>query len=199
MLQNTMYNNEIVPSTTGWDKDIFQKTLDMLSVFARETSKQQLTSHRWRGKDTLTLGNPSEWIVIKWMAQNISESGNPQLILKRINCWKPLTEIALNQLRQFYDFRNPTEIIRFLTTYQQLIPVLREAHAVIKEIFGNDAQIALEVVKDPEATNTEKLFAYINADAFSPEEALTRLYTFDEVWFLKQVDGIGGYLNFNLE
>ncbi len=108
-------------------------------------------------------------------------------------------ELHLAKLDSLYDFRNPTEIKGFLVDHSALIPILKEAYSVVEEFFGNDVPVVLEVVKDPEAAEFEQLFGYIKVADFSPEEAFERLSAFDDAWFLKQVDVVGGYLNFNLE
>jgi hypothetical protein len=198
MLANNIYSNTPVPPTQ-WGENISQKIVDTLGVSAWDESNEQTFGYRWKGQDTLTWGNLDEWLIIKWLTQQFFERDASILAKQQIDFAKVLAEIHMAQLESLYDFRNPTEIKGFLVHHRPLIPVLKEAYSVVEEFFGNGVSVALEVVKDPETANMEQLFGYIKVDPFSPEEALGRLGAFDDAWFIKQVDVIGGYLNFNLE
>ena len=198
MVSTSLYGNSPVPSKQ-WDENISQKIVEALGVSAWDEGNEQTFGYRWKGQDTLTWGNLDEWLVIKWLTQQFFERDAAILAKQQADFAKVLAEIHMAQLESLYDFRNQIEIKGFLVYHRALIPVLKEAYSIVEEFFGNDVLVALEVVKDPEAKNEEQLFGYIKLDTFSPEEAFERLNAFDEAWFLKQVDVIGGYLNFNLE
>ena len=198
MLATNLYGNSPTLSTK-WDVNISQKLVDALGVSAWTEGKEQTFGYRWRGQDTLTWGNLDRWIVVKWMVQRILEQDINTIAKQEVELFAVISEIRIAQLETFYQFRNSAEIRNFLTKHQELIAVLQDGHSAVEEIFGNGILIALEVVKDPEATNIEQLFGYIKVDAFSPDEAFERLNAFDEVWFIKQSDLMGGLLNFNLE
>lgn len=107
-------------------------------------------------------------------------------------------EAELQQLQEFYIFREPALIRQFLRTHEPLIEVLFEAWPHLHQYFGPDLQVALEVVSDPEVENWDELFAYI-LTPFSSDEALARLNRFDQDWFLDQLSQVDGKLNFDVE
>lgn len=107
-------------------------------------------------------------------------------------------EAQLRGLEDVYILRPPAEVRRFLNTQPELIDFLLDAYAQLQSHFGPGVQAALEVVRDPEVENSEKLFAYI-LSPLPVDEALARLDALDEDWFLDQLDRVGGRFNFNLQ
>jgi len=107
-------------------------------------------------------------------------------------------EAGLLQLEDLYIFRRADEVRRFLTAYLELIEFLLEAYAHLQRHFGPDPQVVLEVVSDPEIEGSEELFTYIRT-SLPVDEALARLDSLDEEWFLDQLDQVGRQFNFNLE
>lgn len=198
MLATNLYGNSPALSTK-WDVNISRKLVDTLGVSAWTEDKEQTFGYRWRGQDTLTWGNLDRWIEVNWMVQRILEQDINTIAKQEVELFAVISEIRIAQLETFYQFRNSAEIRNFLKRHPELIAVLQAGHSAVEEIFGNGILIALEVVKDPEVTNSQQLFGYIKVDAFSPEEAFERLNAFDETWFIKQSDLIGGLLNFNLK
>lgn len=96
-----------------------------------------------------------------------------------------------------YTLRNADEVKAFLREHPRLIQLLLEAKIVVEEFF-EAIGITLQVVIDSEGTNHKQLFAYISTN-LPPVEAIERLDAFNEAWFLKQIDGVGDFFNFNLE
>jgi hypothetical protein len=105
---------------------------------------------------------------------------------------------VLQSLGQFYAFRRPGMVARFLDTHPFLIPFLEEARSRIEECFGAQSHVVLEAVNDREAQGATKLFGYIMT-SLAPEEAGKRLRQFDRQWFLPQIHRVNGLLNFDLE
>ena len=198
MLANGVYGKSAIPSSQ-WGENISRKIVDILGASVWDEGEAQTFGHRWTGQDTLTWGNLDEWLFIKWLTQQFVEQDVATIATQQADLQRVLVELHLAKLDSLYDFRNPTEIKKFLVFHRDLIPILKEAYFVVEEFFGNDVPVVLEAVKDPEAANFEQLFGYIKVANFPPEDAFERLNAFDEAWFLKQVDVIGGYLNFNLE
>jgi hypothetical protein len=193
-----------VPSSFSpkWSEKAPQYFVDALGVSAWDEAYGQTFGYRWKGKDTLTWGNLDEWILIKWLSQRFfaQEQMDISVFAKQeVNLWAVVSEARIAQLETKYNFRNSNEVKNFLSDHKRILSVLWDAQPVVEEFFGNDVSIALELVNDPESASAKQLFGYINAEALSPDEAFERLSAFDEVWFLKQFDLIGGLLNFNLE
>lgn len=104
----------------------------------------------------------------------------------------------LPELEDLYTFRNPVAVRRFLLHHPHLIDLLLEAHPYLAKSFGQDPQVALEVVHDREVADWTQLVAYI-VTSLPVDQALDELDEFDDEWFLDQVDQAGDLFNFNLE
>jgi hypothetical protein len=103
----------------------------------------------------------------------------------------------LHRLAEMYTFHDAAAVSSFLSAYPHLIEILFEAYPHLLEHFGPGLKVALKVVGDPEAEDSERLFAYL-LTSLPPEEALARLDRLDEEWFLDQTDRVGDLFNFNL-
>lgn len=202
MLDTTSPFSIQVASSSKMDNKIAQHLMDVLGSSAWDETYGQTFGYRWKGEDTLTWGNADEWIFIKWLAQQFFTQEKLDLSVfarQELDVWSVVSEARIAKLENKYAFRNPVEIKRFLISHRQVLTVLWDARSVLKEFFGNEVSIALEVVHDPEAENIKQLFGYINVASFPPDEAFERFNAFDETWFLKQFDLTGGLFNFNLE
>lgn len=104
----------------------------------------------------------------------------------------------LSRIKRIYGFREEAEAARFLRMHPALIDLLLEAPPHFERYFGPNPQVVLEVVVDPEASDSEELFANI-CTSLPAEEALERLDQLDEGWFLDQLERTAGRFNFNLE
>jgi hypothetical protein len=107
------------------------------------------------------------------------------------------TDEAVSQLRSKYEFRD-TCVDDFLSTDLRLVAVLKEIADVVPRYFGEEVQLALEVVNDPEDDHDGTLFAVIQT-RLSPDEALDRLRAFDQDWWLNRSLEIAGNLTVTLE
>ena len=92
--------------------------------------------------------------------------------------WAPI-----RALERFYTLRGSYEVGEFLWRHPFLVPLLLEARAEIEQVFSN-AEVALQVIANPEEPDFEQLFAYVSA-ALDPIEALLRLRQFDDAWWLR--------------
>lgn len=126
--------------------------------------------------------------------------GRPELTLRRDVTSSVLIEQEekLSQIRRIYGFRGEAEAVRFLRMHPALIDLLLEAPPHVERYFGANPEVVLEVVVDPEANDSEELFANIRT-SLPVEEALERLDQLDEGWFLAQLERTDGRFNFNLE
>jgi hypothetical protein len=109
-----------------------------------------------------------------------------------------LLEAGIGEIETIYEMRDVPSVRQYLRNHPELIQVLLEAHPYLKEIFGTQVRVFLEIVTDPEAAREQELFAYI-VTTLSADEAVRRLDDFDDGWFLQHVERVAGRLNFNLE
>jgi hypothetical protein len=93
---------------------------------------------------------------------------------------------------QVYVFRDPVNVHAFLDCYPFLVPLLLEAAPHLEHYFPGQ-NIFLEVVNDPESTDTSQLVAIV-VETTSPEEAFDRLEQFDQAWWVGAVRRAKGKL-----
>ena len=159
------------------------------------------TQHtRWGGEDTLNWGDVRVWVVNKWLEQCLLEQSSECVYT---DCLKQSTELQEllsstqpPRLDEMYSFRDATSVHNYLQIHPNLIGRLTEAHSQLQKYFGPERTIVLQVVKDPEAEDSQQLFAFVRA-SISVEDALAQLDRFDEEWFLDHLEEFGG--NFNVE
>lgn len=175
-----------------------QLLVNVLGVAAWDEAYEQTFAYRWKGKDTLTWGNPDEWVFINWLRNRIGVRQPSEESLGQEKNLRAVIDLArLVRLQSLYRFHDIDKVKRFLLEYPAIMPSLLDARAALRKFFG-DTSISLEVVYDPEISNAKQLFAYIKT-TLSPDRALEQLDKFDEAWYLKQAPEIGGILNFSLE
>ncbi|MSP12380.1 MAG: hypothetical protein EXR62_05415 [Chloroflexi bacterium] len=104
----------------------------------------------------------------------------------------------LPEIQEIYAMRDSSSVQSFLESHPQLVGLLLEAYPHLLESFGPQPEVILEVVRNPEAEEPDQLFAYIRT-SLPISDALARLDTFDETWFLDQLDRVDDLFNFNLE
>lgn len=104
----------------------------------------------------------------------------------------------IGQLREAYTFRQEIQVHRFLRAQPEIADFLLEAYEYLERYFGPSLQVDLEVVTDPEIECSEEMVGYI-VTPLAVDDALAQLDKLDEVWFLNQLDRVGGRFNFNLE
>ena len=105
---------------------------------------------------------------------------------------------AWNELRSSYDLADARTIDSFMASRRFLLPVLRAVREKVREYFGDEARVTLELRADPEASApTEELFAYIRTPLPAVEafERLDRL-AFD--WWLDRMVEARGELTLSI-
>lgn len=102
-------------------------------------------------------------------------------------------ELDLSSLEGIYQFASE-DVIRFLESNSFLIDLLEEAAPKIREYFGADTEVLLELCKDPEG---HEVFARI-ITKLEPKEALAILDCFDDEWWLDVSPRAKRALNFAL-
>ncbi len=106
-------------------------------------------------------------------------------------------ESLINCLDKLYQFRDHNQVETFLRNHIYLVNLLLEALAKVKNCFGQDSQIALEVVRDPEDGDC-KLFAFV-LTALPVEEALALRDQLDDEWWLEASERGQGQLIIDVE
>lgn len=131
--------------------------------------KQEFSPHK-RSIDRLFEGSYRRALLREAKVAAIGES------LDYLTC-------ELRDLQRFYTLRRASEVREFLINNSFLFSLLREAYEQVRNYFGQSAQITLEVVTDPEATEDQELVVFIRTH-FSPHKAFEKLEQFDEEWWL---------------
>lgn len=103
----------------------------------------------------------------------------------------------LESLRAEYVFEKEDEVDSFISSNSHVLRTLQEAPSEIKKVFGNDVQLILEVLDDPEE-NTKELFIVIKSK-FNAKDGRTRLNYLIDDWFIDLIDEVGGKLNITEE
>lgn len=140
--------------------------------------------YRIRGNDTLTIGKSDEWIERKG-AINIINAHYPSLDLE---------DLLLREVKMI----NPLEIMKFLSENMDLQPVLLEANRMVKKIFGENAELILELRTDPEIEDDKILHANIKATG-DIDEQLDKLDAFDKNWLIQRLDLVNRRVIFDLD
>jgi len=182
-----------------WDVRVEKYLVDTLGATAWDETYGQTLGYRWRGEDTLTWGNPNEWVRINWLRNIIMGDAEMEaLTLLSADLFSVMLKAQITRLEQIYSFRQDEAVKRFLEKNSAIVLLLLEAKSVRDHFFGTGIDISLEVVSDPEATNNSQLFGYIHTPGLPPDVALERINAMDEAWFLKKFEQTGGQFNFIL-
>ena len=107
-----------------------------------------------------------------------------------------ISQSDLHSLEEIYQF-TATEVARFLTQNSILVGLLNEAVPKLREHFGADARVQLEIFRDPDNGADAEVFARISTDRPS-EDALDALERFDEDWWFEASPRAKCRLNFAL-
>ncbi len=104
----------------------------------------------------------------------------------------------ISELYDLYEFRDNRAVESFLEENDSLGDLLFEAHGVIREYFGSEVHMALEVVADPEALGDKQLFVLIRTES-SPKVAREQLAELDKAWWLETLPATEGKMEVALD
>lgn len=115
---------------------------------------------------------------------------------------RTLTPIGaeIEELHESYSFpggRDSARIASILRSNGKAVAILKEAVPLLRALFGPEADLRLELDRDPESGWVE-IFATVGSH-HSAEEGLDLLRRFDRKWWLGQVRNVAGKLNFTWE
>lgn len=129
-------------------------------------------------------------------------SGNPAATFEHLNLHAPLLTTSYTdwidpiyaELPKLYQEIDP-DVLAFLQDHVSLPEIVYMAAKVLRQEFGEDVRLKLEVTRHPDSGEKE-LFALVQMPAnVSPEEALMKLHRFDENWFLDIQEIVNGLFN----
>lgn len=91
-------------------------------------------------------------------------------------------ERSIEQLAERYAFTDFIAVAGFLRENPFLLDILLELHERIRDYFGSDVGLMLEVFTDPEADDFQQLFALIHTGLPLEREATLLESLYDEWW-----------------
>lgn len=130
----------------------------------------------------------------------ISVSGDRLWSGQEVSDWQTKTASQVERislLPQFYEIKKPGEVFKFLYNHPGLVEIVFEAIYALRNVFGPDVSLELELVTDPETDETE-LFALVEVD-LEPEVALQKLEEFDQNWLLDREEITHGLFNIDVQ
>ncbi|MCZ7568231.1 MAG: hypothetical protein M5U01_06545 [Ardenticatenaceae bacterium] len=107
-------------------------------------------------------------------------------------------DLQIGLWEQLYTLRNPDRVRALVRDHPAVEALLLEARSHIERCFGEDVEIALEVVVDPEDRRERQLVAFIQTD-LDPVQALDRLDQLDDEWAVSASRASGGAFLIHLE
>jgi len=151
--------------------------LDWLGYAPKETARPR-PEENWLNR----FSEYASLILKPWFVRSIATAGR---------------KASIRRLEKIYSFRNQTEVVRFIESNLPHLSVLESLPTMAQDHFPG-CGLALEVVVDPETTDSRQLVVYIST-SLSPEEAVERLDRFDHDWWLDKLQLTAGKLGINLE
>jgi len=143
-------------------------------------------SQVWRPAYYVSLHHTIESLQEMWRADPdlpAEASGRTDVRQGDAVDWHEIVQdcLSYSELAQAYRFRNAPAVATILCEQPALFRILKHAYELISKHFGQNPEVVLEVVADPEVAGAEELFAYVRT-ALPPEEALERLRRIDRDW-----------------
>lgn len=109
-----------------------------------------------------------------------------------------LADEPIERLRELYEFKDRATIEGLLRENSFLFDLLETAHYRIQEYFGSDTSVALDVLREPDAKNSGRLFILI-LTALRPKEAVARLDELDRGWWFGVLSAARGKLTIDID
>jgi hypothetical protein len=107
--------------------------------------------------------------------------------------------VSIGELERLYEFRDEAAVKDFLKHNPDVLPVLAEAPNVIHQAeFFPNAQLFLEVEESEYVEGKYQLLLYI-ATNNNPAAAFEKLQSFDQTWWIDNLDRTKNKLSIHLE
>ncbi len=110
----------------------------------------------------------------------------------------PYTDGLIARLHERYEFRDDAAVESYIEQHPSLSSVLTDAHDKIREYFGSDTHAVLDVIKDSEMDDHERLFVFVQTE-LSADDALDRLDELYEQWWLGALSAVRPKLSIDVE
>ena len=107
------------------------------------------------------------------------------------------SDLIIESLKLSYEFRNNNKVKEFIINCLEIMPLLFEIPAKLKEHFPVET-LVLDIFSIPEEENWEQLIVRIQTKK-SPEEARRRLKAFRDEWWFKASEGLDDKLFIHTE
>ena len=104
----------------------------------------------------------------------------------------------MTMLSRDYGVRNDSNLAEFLGEHPDLFGLLRQARQKIREYFGSDAEVQLDLMADPDDRSSRELFLRI-ISKLRTKDALRILDRLDEEWWLNASLASQGNMNITVE
>jgi hypothetical protein len=103
---------------------------------------------------------------------------------------------AIAKLRSDFIFSNTGSVQAFLSTHRALASILLEAVDYLKDCFGPDTPLMLEIASDDGPARAIYALALWKKDRAESRAALKK---FDEIWWMNNLRKAGGRIVFDYE
>lgn len=114
-----------------------------------------------------------------------------------VNWIKEKPPINLEELDSLFTLKNKEAIKDFIQHKTFVIDVLKNCYHKIRDYFGNNVEMELELLHDP-MDNEEKLVLYI-LTSMSPKDAIKTLIQFNKEWWIKNSVSVRNYMSIDVE
>lgn len=109
----------------------------------------------------------------------------------------PNARIRLLHTAQLYRMRDRENVTRFLMKHSEVVSVLAEAVDPVRDCFGGDSQVTLQVIDAPDVGGRATLLARVRTRQ-SVDEAFANLQAFGRNWFTQRFTEVDGLVNFDV-
>lgn len=106
--------------------------------------------------------------------------------------------VDLSAFESEYLFAQPDAVRAFLLEHPTITPMLAEAKTHLDPIFGSDTHVVLDVMRDPNETSREVLYAFIQTH-IDADRAIESLDEFNDTWWRHTLGSEAIPLHFALE
>lgn len=104
----------------------------------------------------------------------------------------------MSQLKTLENYKFDSSVHAYLIEFPFLEQALEDSYHYINNLFGDDTEIVLKVVIDPEIPDSRILFAYIWTE-LDVDEALTLSDQLFDSWYLHLSPSVRLKLNYNIK
>jgi hypothetical protein len=182
--------------------------IDVLSAGVGPTFQWSTFNYRIKGMDTLTIGDQGCWVKVREARRLLSanvvgrylgQEFFEDRVEEYIDLRKALRYLCSHRrLDPKISYRNPMAVEAYLTRHPEVVDFIEMAWPYLVSFFGQEIDVALEVLTYPEEAAHEELVGWVQWPG-DVHEGLERLERFDDEWFLDHMTEVETKFNFNIE